>query len=120
MLQATSCKLQATSYKLRAASCELRATSDELRAASCAGDTPLHDAARFGHVEIVRLLLDSGANCSEVNFKGQTALDLAILHGKAECTAMLTKHQRAELAAAARGRRESFMMAGAAAPLAKR
>ena len=32
-----------------------------------AGDTPLHDAARFGHARIVRALLDVGANCSSKN-----------------------------------------------------
>ena len=72
----------------------------------------MHDAARFGHDEIVRSLLDSGADCGVVNSKGQTALDLATLHGKEACVAMLTSHQRAELAAAARVRRNTFMMAG--------
>ena len=81
--------------------------------ADFAGDTPLHDAARFGHAKIAKALLDVGADCAATNKAGQTALDLAKLHEKADVVALLTGHAKSEMQAAAKARRESFLLAGA-------
>jgi len=83
-----------------------------------AGDTPMHDAARFGHVDIVRSLLRVGADCSAPNHEGDTPLMLAELHGKHDVIAVLRGHAQAELAAAAASRRQSFLLAGQPVPLA--
>ena len=54
------------------------------------GDTALHDAARFGHVEVVKLLLATpGIQVGIKNNKGLTALALAEDYGKPEVAAML-------------------------------
>jgi len=77
-----------------------------------AGDTPLHDAARFGHLEIVSSLLRVGADCSVANHEGFTPLMLAELHGKEAVAGVIKKHAQDELAAAAAARRKSFLLAG--------
>jgi ankyrin repeat protein len=41
------------------------------------GETPLHRAAHNGHREIVKFLLDHGADTTLTNRDGETALDLA-------------------------------------------
>lgn len=41
------------------------------------GNTPLMDACQGGHVDIVRMLLDAGADEEEINLNGDTAKDLA-------------------------------------------
>ncbi|HEV8068540.1 MAG TPA: ankyrin repeat domain-containing protein [Planctomycetaceae bacterium] len=51
--------------------------------------SPLHEAARENHIQIVRLLLDQGANPRIVNGDGKTPLDLAIEKGHAEVAEML-------------------------------
>ena len=78
-----------------------------------AGDTALHDAARFGHHGIVKELLAVGADSGIVNKEGHTALSLAKLHGKPDVVALIEEHVRAELASVAQARRQSFMMGGA-------
>jgi ankyrin repeat protein len=42
--------------------------------------SPLHEATRIGHAEIVRLLLDAGADPTYRNDEGQTPLELARSH----------------------------------------
>ena len=78
-----------------------------------AGDTPLHDAARFGHVEIVRSLLSVGGDCSLTNIEGHTPLSLAQLHEKPEVMAVLTSHMESQLKLAAKAKRKSFLLGGA-------
>ena len=56
-------------------------TDKEAKGEACAGDTPLHRAVRFGHVEVVQLLISRGANPSTGNFDGQTPLHLAAEQG---------------------------------------
>ena len=41
------------------------------------GSTPLHDAARYGYLKIVRLLLEYGANINAKDMFGKTPLDFA-------------------------------------------
>ncbi|KAI9262011.1 ankyrin repeat-containing domain protein [Sporodiniella umbellata] len=53
------------------------------------GWTALHWAAHRGHTEVVMALLKSGANPSLLTGKGQTALDLAVLH--TQCSDLLTQ-----------------------------
>ena len=40
--------------------------------------TPLHDAVCCGRQEIVRILLERGANVNELDYKNMTPLKLAI------------------------------------------
>jgi ankyrin repeat protein len=51
--------------------------------------SPLHEAARNNHVDIVRLLLEAGADRSLANGDGKTALDCAIEQGHAEVIQLL-------------------------------
>ncbi len=44
------------------------------------GDTPLIIASAFGHVDIVRSLLDKGADITLQNMDGLTAFDMAAIH----------------------------------------
>jgi len=58
------------------------------------GDTPLHDAARFGgkdtpHELCVKQLVSFGADLSLKNKKGQTALEVAVEYGKVQTAAFL-------------------------------
>ena len=50
--------------------------------ADCYGDTPLHDAARFGHNNCVGQLVQGGASVHARNSKGQTPADVAVAYGK--------------------------------------
>ena len=72
------------------------------------GDTPLHDAARFGgkdsvvHYKCVELLVDAGTNLELRNRKGQTVLDVAKEYGKDTTVAFLhnrasAKHMKSKL-----------------------
>ncbi len=36
--------------------------------------TPLHEGARFGHLDIVKILLENGADVNALNVHGQTPL----------------------------------------------
>jgi ankyrin repeat protein len=51
--------------------------------------SPLHEAARNNNAEVVRLLLDHGANPSLKNGEGKTALDLATQAGHVAAAEML-------------------------------
>lgn len=52
-----------------------------------AASTPLGEAASCGHLDIVKLLCDHGANIMERNFHERTALHLAILSGQVHIVA---------------------------------
>ena len=44
----------------------------------CRYSTPLHDAVCCGRQEVVRILLERGANVNEIDYKDMTPLKLAI------------------------------------------
>ena len=55
------------------------------------GDTCLHDAARFSHLNIAKIIVDTGkANLSVVNNAGMTPAALARDHGHAEMAEFLS------------------------------
>ena len=58
------------------------------------GDTPLMDAAYLGKTEILRYLLESGADTSLKNKSGKTALDLAKAKGKPEAVTLLQSYSK--------------------------
>jgi catalase (peroxidase I) len=58
------------------------------------GDTALHDAARFGHVEIVKILLKGGADATIANKAGQTPVDIARLQDMTEVLQVLQTRSR--------------------------
>jgi hypothetical protein len=53
--------------------------------------TALHTAACFGHSPLVRLLLESGADASVRNVKGQTAAEVAAAAKKHDVVAVFTE-----------------------------
>ena len=48
------------------------------------GDTALHDAARFGHVEVSRALVTGGTDLSARNKDRKTPQEVAAVHGHEE------------------------------------
>jgi ankyrin repeat protein len=57
--------------------------------------SPLHEAARNDRVEVVRILLDHGANPSLTNGDGKTPLDLAVEQGHVATAELLRGADRA-------------------------
>ncbi len=56
------------------------------RANDASGDTPLHRVARNGHVEMMQILLNSGANPLALNVEGYNVIAWAVMLDKgAEC-----------------------------------
>jgi len=68
------------------------ATSRGLDADALHAKTPLHFAAHFGHVEMVRRLLAAGANAAAVDSHGHTALHYAAHEGHLACIRALLSH----------------------------
>lgn len=54
--------------------------------------TPLHKAASMGHLEIVRILLEHGADLSPKDKWGKTALEQAEAEGHEEVAALIRGH----------------------------
>ena len=55
------------------------------------GNTPLHDAARFGHLGVAKILVNSGASLSMKNKNGMTPIDLAKEYTKDAIVPILSK-----------------------------
>jgi hypothetical protein len=73
----------------------------------CNGNTPLHDAACYGRVKVLRMLIEHGANPDTVNKDGKTDLQAAEailsygdkawwgdISGIKSCVDILRKHAR--------------------------
>jgi ankyrin repeat protein len=55
------------------------------------GDQPIHHASRNGDTEIVRLLIEYGADVNAINPRGHTVLYCAGGHGHLDCLLLLLK-----------------------------
>ncbi len=56
------------------------------------GVTPLHEAALWGHNEVVELLIANGAEVNAKDDDDQTPLDWAIKYKQTEIADLLRKH----------------------------
>ena len=56
------------------------------------GLTPLHVAAKNGHLDVVELLISHGADMNAEYFVGETALQIAKGKGYDEIVSLLRKH----------------------------
>lgn len=63
----------------------------DVNIADADGNTPLIEAARFGHDEITRLLIAHGADLQAKNKDGDTALTLAVRNGHQDAVKVLTE-----------------------------
>jgi len=68
------------------------ASMDEMNAVDHKGNTPLIWAVSEGRGDIVRLLVDSGADVNIQNFEGMTSLYLAVEHGDLEISTYLMEN----------------------------
>ncbi|MDR2377586.1 MAG: ankyrin repeat domain-containing protein [Puniceicoccales bacterium] len=66
---------------------------DEINAPDDDQRTPLHLAAKYGHVWACELLLTRGASIGAVDENQQTPLHLAAYNGHADCVAHLLEHR---------------------------
>ena len=57
--------------------------------ADFAGDTPLHDAARFGHTECAALLIGARCDVNVLTSAGSSAVGIAARLGHRECVERL-------------------------------
>ena len=65
------------------------AVKADVNKASTCGATPLIWGSRFGHVEVVKLLLAAGAKKDKIDTYGDTALTLATKRGHHEIVQLL-------------------------------
>jgi hypothetical protein len=72
----------------------LIAASADLEQSYQSKTTPLMVAARMGHLEMVKLLLEEGANPLSVNVAGQTAYDIAVEEKEQEVVRVLAPVSR--------------------------
>jgi len=53
------------------------------------GDTPMHDAVRFNHVDVVKALLSAGGNVNVKNKEGRNVYDVALQYEKHDLANLL-------------------------------
>jgi len=58
------------------------------------GDTALHDAAKFGHETVAKILLDAGANTTLKNKAGKEPLVVAEEHSKSAVATLIKNHKK--------------------------
>ncbi len=63
------------------------------RVVSADGMTPLMASASVGNVELAEIMLEHGCNPHAKNLKGETALDIALRSGFADCARVIEKAQ---------------------------
>eukprot|EP00091_Calanus_sinicus_P009867 TRINITY_DN2292_c0_g1_i4.p1 TRINITY_DN2292_c0_g1~~TRINITY_DN2292_c0_g1_i4.p1 ORF type:complete len:124 (-),score=41.03 TRINITY_DN2292_c0_g1_i4:65-436(-) len=59
--------------------------------------TPLHDAVCCGRQEIVKILVERGANVNELDYKNMTPLKLAVRYGQEDIETLLRSKGAKEL-----------------------
>jgi ankyrin repeat protein len=57
----------------------------------------MHDAARFGHVDVVEALLKGGANPSIRNLKDENVIELALKQDKYDVAQVVLKYQGSKM-----------------------
>jgi len=70
------------------------------------GDTPLHWACRYGHVDAIRNLLVLKADAGCANSIGDTPLDVAVIYGHIRCVKVLAASQLEEATLQSAARQE--------------
>ncbi|KAF6020950.1 ANKS1B [Bugula neritina] len=70
-------------------------TINDVNRQNKAGDTSLHIASQYGHVAVVKLLLQHDANPMIRNVRGESSLDLACFYGRLETVSLLIREQPA-------------------------
>ncbi len=76
----------------------LKAGADPNRQYFLSKNTPLHQAAKHGSLEVVRMLVNAGADISIQNKEGKTAEQLAKRHGHKEIVEFFRIRSQAKLA----------------------
>ncbi|KIX01570.1 uncharacterized protein Z518_09296 [Rhinocladiella mackenziei CBS 650.93] len=61
------------------------------------GNTPLHEAALYGHESVAELLIEKGADVLDTNYGSATPLFLAVSYRQLSMVRLLLKHGRAQL-----------------------
>ena len=56
------------------------------------GDQPAHIAARLGHLECMKVLVEYDAKMGKLNFIGRTPIGEARFHGKKDIVTLLKQH----------------------------
>eukprot|EP01087_Luapelamoeba_hula_P013626 TRINITY_DN3891_c0_g1_i2.p1 TRINITY_DN3891_c0_g1~~TRINITY_DN3891_c0_g1_i2.p1 ORF type:complete len:695 (-),score=114.95 TRINITY_DN3891_c0_g1_i2:86-2170(-) len=72
--------------------CMLLKKRAQLNGQTRLGETPVHQAARVGHQEAIRILAEGGADINKQNGTGQTPLHYAVLLGHTFAVEMLLTH----------------------------
>ena len=61
------------------------------------GDTAMHDAARFGHVDVVAALLKGGGDPTIKNAKDENVIELALKQDKFDVAKVILESQLSKM-----------------------